>query len=166
MSDKTLSILIGGLAFGLVAVLLALPQVQILGCLICLTYAGAGMLAVWHYTNTQTLTITGGEGAGMGALSGLVAGAVASLLGWILRAIGVMPSTDDIIRQMEDSGQFDQLDADTVDMIYGWIEFSTGIGGVLIALIIALILGVIGGAIGAAVFKKGSQAPGAASDVV
>ncbi len=159
MSEKQLSILIGGLAGGLLAILLSLPQIQILGCFVCLCYIGAGMVAVWHYTNTNSLTIAGGEGAGIGALSGIVAGLVSSLLGWFFRMIGLLPGAEELLDQMEQSGQFDQMDQNTADMIYGWVEFSTGIGGIALGVVIALILGVIGGAIGAAVFKKGTDTP-------
>ena len=166
MSEKNLSILIGGLAGGLLAVLLSLPQNQFLGCLACLSYVGCGLVAVWHYTNTNTLTIAGGEGAGIGALAGVVGGVVSSLLGWFFRMIGLLPGTEEAIQQLEDSGQLDQMDENTAEMMYQFIEFSTGIGGVVISVIIAVILGVIGGAIGAAVFKKGGDAPVDASDVV
>jgi len=163
MSDKTQSILIGGLATGLLAVLLSLPQNQCLGCLVCLCYIASGLVAVWHYTNTNTLTITGGEGAGIGALSGLVCGFVAGLLGLIFRAIGLLPGPEEIIEQLEASGQFDQMEPEQLDLIYNLIELSAGVGGIVIGIVVALILGVIGGAIGAAVFKKGSGTPGEVS---
>ena len=124
------------------------------------------MVAVWHYTNTNSLTIAGGEGAGIGALSGIVAGLVSSVLGWFFRMIGLLPGAEELLDQMEQSGQFDQLDENMADMIYGWIEFSTGIGGIVLGVIIALILGVIGGAIGAAMFKKGNTTPGEDAEVI
>ena len=166
MSDKIQSVLIGGIAAGVLAVILSLPQNQCLGCLVCLCYVGSGLLAVWHYTNTNTLTIKGGEGAGIGAMAGVVCGVVGGILGFIFRAIGLLPGVDEIMDQLEESGQLDQLDPDMADMIYGWIEFSTGIGGYVIGIVFAVILGVIGGAIGAAVFKKGTAAPGETPDVV
>ena len=159
MSDKTQSILIGGVAAAVLATILSLPQNQCLGCLVCLCYVGSGLLAVWHYTNTQSLTIKGGEGAGIGALASVVCGVVGGILGFLFRAIGLLPGVDEIIEQIEESGQFDQLDPDTADMIYSWIEISAGIGGLVIGVVFAVILGVIGGAIGAAVFKKGTAAP-------
>ena len=164
MSDKTQSILIGGIAAGVLAVILSLPQNQCLGCLVCLCYVGSGLLAVWHYTNTKSLTMQGGQGAGMGALAGVVAGVVGGILGYIFRAIGLLPGVDEIIQQLEESGQFDQLDAETADMIYQWIEISAGIGGLVFGVILAVIGGVIGGAIGASIFKKGTDAPDEATD--
>ena len=165
MSNKTPSILIGGVATAVLATILSLPQNQCLGCLVCLCYVGSGLIAVWHYTNTNTLTIKGGEGAGLGAMAGVVCGVVAGVLGLIFRAIGLLPSVDDIIEQMEQTGQLDQLDPETADMIYSFIEVTAGIGGIVIGVIFAVILGVIGGAIGASVFKKGTATPGEASDV-
>lgn len=166
MSEKNLSVLIGGLAGGLLAILLTIPQNQFLGCLACLCYVGCGLVAVWHYTNTNSLTISGGEGAGMGALAGIVGGVVASLLGWLFRLIGLLPGAEEAIRQLEESGQLDQMDESTAEFMYQLTEFSTGIGGAVLGVVIALILGVIGGAIGAAVFKKGGDAPADAADVV
>ena len=166
MSDKTQSILIGGVATAVLAVILSLPQNQCLSCLVCLSYVGSGLIAVWHYTNTNTLTIKGGEGAGLGAMAGVVCGVVAGVLGLIFRAIGLLPGVDDIIEQMDEAGQLDQLDPETADMIYSFIEISAGIGGIVIGVIFAVILGVIGGAIGAAVFKKGTATPGEVSDLV
>ena len=164
MSDKIQSVLIGGVAAGVLAVVFSIPQ-NCVGCFSCLCYVGAGLLAVWHYTNTNTLTIKGGEGAGLGAMAGVVSGVVAGVIGLIFRAIGLLPGVDDIIEQIEEAGQFDQFDPETVDMIYSFIEASTGIVGIVIGVIIAVILGVIGGAIGAAVFKKGTATPGEASDL-
>ena len=165
MSDKLPSVLIGGVATAVVVTILSLPQNQCLGCLVCLCYVGSGLIAVWHYTNTNTLTIKGGEGAGLGAMAGVVCGVVAGILGLIFRAIGLLPGVDDIIEQMEQGGQLDQLDPETADMIYSFIEFTAGIGGIVFVLIIAVIFGVIGGAIGASVFKKGTTTPGEVSDV-
>ena len=164
MSDKTQSILIGGLAGGVLAMIFSIPQ-NCLGCVACLCYVGSGLIAVWHYTKTSSLTIKGGEGAGLGAMAGVVSGVVAGILSLIFRAIGLLPGVDDIIEQIEEAGQLDQLDPETADMIYSFIEISAGIGGIVIGVIFAVILGVIGGAIGASVFKKGSATPGEASDM-
>ena len=164
MSDKIPSVLIGGVAAGVLAVLFSIPQ-NCLGCLACLCYVGAGLGAVWHYTNTNTLTIKGGEGAGLGAMAGVVSGVVAGILSLVLKAIGLLPGVDDIIEQMEQTGQLDQLDPETADMIYSFIEVTAGIGGIVFGVIVAVIFGVIGGAIGAAVFKKATETPGEASDV-
>lgn len=156
MSDKVQSVLIGGVAAAVLATLLSLPQNQCLGCLACLCYIGSGLLAVWHYTNTQSLTIKGGEGASIGALAGVVSGVVGGILGLIFRAIGLLPTAEEAIQQLEDSGQLDQADEATMELMYGIIEFFNGPGGIVVGIIFAVILGVIGGAIGAAVFKKGS----------
>lgn len=166
MSDKIQSVLIGGIAAGVLAVLLSLPQNQCLGCLVCLCYVGSGLLAVWHYTNTNSLTIKGGEGAGIGAMAGVVCGVVGGVLGLIFRAIGLLPGVEEIIEQIQQGGQFDQLDPDTADMIYRWIEISAGVGGIVIGIVFAVILGVVGGAIGASIFKKGSATPGEAPPAV
>ena len=169
MSDKTVSILIGGLSIGVVTTILSIfssnpnsPVSSCIGCFICLLYIGTGLLAVWHYTkNTQT-TISGGEGAGMGALAGIVAAGLGGVLGLLMRAIGLLPNVDDLIRQLEDSGQMDQVPAEQLDLIYQIIEVSAGPLGIVIGIVFGVIAGVIGGAIGASVFKKGTDTVGEA----
>ncbi|MFQ5570824.1 MAG: hypothetical protein ACE5G0_14165 [Rhodothermales bacterium] len=159
MSEKIPSILIGGVATGVVAVLLSIPQNQCLGCVVCLLYAGAGVLAVWHYTKEHSLTMTGGEGAGIGAMAGIVAGIIVIILSLIFRAIGLLPGPEEIITQLEESGQFDQLSDDQLDMVMGILDFMMGVGGYVLTIVFSVIMAVIGGIIGASIFKKGSDTP-------
>ena len=146
MSDKTQSILIGGLAAGVLAMIFSIPQ-NCLGCVACLCYVGSGLVAVWHYTKTNSLTIKGGEGASIGAMAGVACGVVVLLLSVVFRALDLLPGVEDTIRQMEENPQFDQMDPGQIDFFIGLIEFMYGAGGYVVTIIIAVILGVIGGAI-------------------
>lgn len=154
MPSKTMSALVGGLAGGLLATVITLPQNDILNCLACFMYAGCGLVAVWHYTDTNELTISGGEGVKLGALAGLVGALVAGVLVMLFRAIGVLPGAEDLVRQMEESGALEQM-GEGAEFWIGFVEFTAGPGAILIGIPIAVIISLAGGAIGAALFKKG-----------
>lgn len=154
MPDKTQSILLAGLAIGVAATVLGLvPGVG--GCLACATYIGAGMLAVWHYTDRHRLTLQGGQGAGIGALAGVVAMVTASILQFVLMATGVQPSFREAIAdQLDASG----LDPAQVEQFMSMVESPFFVVGmILVGLVVYAILGAIGGAIGASVFKRGGE---------
>ena len=158
MPSKTQSILLGGGAIGVAAALLSLiPAAG--GCLACLAVIGAGVLAVWHYTDTYNLTITGGQGAGMGALAGVVALVVAGLIGFLFQAIGLTPGFTEAFQEGFRQGNADPEQAEQI------LELITGPVGIItfivVGLILYAILGMIGGVIGASIFKKGgtSAAP-------
>lgn len=161
MPSKTQSILIAGVSMAVVAALVGFFPV-VGGCLTCVAVLAAGLIAVWHYTDTYNLTITGGTGAGMGAAAGAVMTVVGILLGLVLAVLGLQPGFGEGRRQalqgLEDSG----LDPEQLDQFSGIIE-SAAFPLVIVActLVVYLILGAIGGAIGAAVFKKGGDAPSA-----
>ena len=154
MPSKTMSALVGGLAGGLLVTVITLPQNDLLNCLACLMYAGCGLIAVWHYTDTNELTISGGEGVKLGALAGVVGGLVVGILAILFRAIGVLPGAEDIMREMEESGALDQM-GEMADFWISFIEFTAGPGSILIGIPIAAVISLAGGAIGAALFKKG-----------
>jgi len=154
MPSKTSSIFLGGLAIGVAAIVLGLIPI-VGGCLACIAYLGAGMLAVWHYTSMNELTLTGGQGAGMGALAGTVASVVGTIIQQVLSRIGLLPDWQDaMIEGLEQSG----MDSGQVDQ---WIETLTSplalVGLTVVGILFAAILGAIGGAIGASMFKKGGE---------
>lgn len=155
MPDKTPSILLAGIAVGVAATVLNLVPV-VGSCLACLAYIGAGLLAVWHYTDRHRITLKGGQGAGIGALAGLVAMVTASLLQFVFMMIGVQPSLREMVSdQLDMSG----LDPAQVEQIMNMVESPFFIVGILlVATVIYAILGAIGGAIGASLFKRGGDA--------
>lgn len=159
MSGKSTSILIGVLTYvllGTVSTFFSSGGILdgVFGCLVVLLSAAVG---VWHYTSTNTVTISGGEGAGMGALIGLIGAVIAGALGYFLISIGALP--DPMIaaeQRLRDQG----MSADEIDQAMGFAEsFSSPLFGMLIGAVFGLIGGAIGGAIGAALFKKGGPEP-------
>lgn len=154
MPSKTQSILLGGAIVGvLVALLSQIPVVG--GCIACLGYAAAGVVGVWHYTNTNELTIASGNGAGMGALAGVVAALIASLIGYVLMTMGLIPDMQQVLEQMSESGQ---MPDEQLEMMEGIFNSPLFFGGMIVlSTILGAILGAIGGAIGASMFKKGGE---------
>ncbi len=169
MSPKFQSILIGGFLSAVIAVFISVageitgatdPQnsqsflgivINILGCMVMLS---SGLISVWHYTTENKLTLTGGEGAGIGVLSGLVYAVGALALSYLLVAVGILPSPDEALQRVRDTGAFDEAGGEQAEsitqMMLTWgIPVFVTIGGA--------ILGLIGGLIGAALFKRGSD---------
>ncbi len=157
MPTKTQSILIGGVVAGVLAMLVNfIPFVG--SCIACLLYLGAGLIAVWHYTNTYNLTIPSSEGVKMGAQAGVVGFLTGALLGlayWV--AIG-MPNMRDFMEQrMAASGQ---ANAEGMNEFLGMMDNPLIIVGIVgVSLLVWVVLGLAGGAIGAGVFKKGDAQP-------
>ena len=162
MPSKTQSILLAGVAVGVTASLLgSIPVAG--GCLACLAYIAAGVIAVWHYTNTYAVTIPGGAGAGMGALAGLVAGIVSTLVGFALSATGLRPGYQEEMRRgLEESGISSEQMEQMTELITS-PGFLVGI--VIFGLILGAILGAVGGSVGSAMFKKGNNSLGSSPDV-
>ncbi len=154
MPNKSQSIILAGAAIGVAAAILGLiPAIG--SCLSCIAYICAGLLAVWHYTDRHNLTLKGGEGAGLGALAGIVAMAVASILGFLFMAIGLTPPIRQVIEDQLDASGLDPAQAEQIMEMASSPLFIVGI--FLVALVIYAILGAIGGVIGASVFKKGND---------
>lgn len=162
MESKYASALIGGLAGGLIAALLNLPQ-NFISWFGCLAYAGCGLIAVWHYTNTHQLTITGGEGIGLGALAGVAGGLTGGLLASLFYQLGLMdPVLPQILEEMENTGTLDQMDPSTADSVISWLELASKwqvLIDVTCSVLFAVVFGLIGGAIGARIWKKGPDEP-------
>ncbi len=164
MPSKLQSILLGGATMGIAAAVFGLfPTVG--ACLGCLAFIGAGLLAVWHYTTTYALTITGGTGASMGAGAGVVGAVASSIIQALMALVGLAPSWADIqgemMRGMEEGG----VPPEQMETWRQVLESPLSIVGfVLCGLLLYAVLGAVGGAIGASVFKKGGETP-AAPDV-
>lgn len=161
MPSKTQSILIGGVSMAVAAALLGLVPV-VGGCLTCVAVLGAGLVAVWHYTETYNLTITGGTGAGMGLAAAVVLGLVDLLIGFVLAAVGLQPGFGEgrqaALQGLQNSG----LEPEQLEQARQIVESPLFVPGIIACtLLVYALLGAIGGAIGAASFKKGGDAPAA-----
>ncbi len=151
MQEKLPSILLGGAVVGIANILIG--QIPVVGsCLACLLYIGAGMLAVWHYTNSYQVTLPGGQGALIGLLSGIMAALLSHVLAILLIRFGVLP---DPIAMMEASGQLSQMPPEQAEMALRIARTMAGPVGLLIGAVIGGLIGLLGGVVGAATFKKG-----------
>ncbi len=154
MPKKTESILLVGVIAGLVGVLASfIPAAgDFIGCL---AYIGAGMLVVWHYADKHSVTLTGGQGIGLGVLTCIAAFITGLILDGLLRALAIKPSWQEEMRQGMEQGGAD------MSQLGGFGEFMTSPGfvGVMIGvgLVFSLIAGVIGGVIGSKLFKRGEE---------
>lgn len=167
MPSKTQSVLVGGLIAAVISTVVAVVQnlsgasdpvnqdpvlgiiFGLLGCMVMLT---SGVIAVWHYTSENELTLRPSQGVGIGVLAGLIYAAAAVALGWLLVLFNVLPSPEETMEVIRESGAFDAPGAEQgaafaeIMVTWGWV------GGVLIG---GVIMGLVGGAIGAAMFKHG-----------
>ncbi len=156
MPGKTQSILLGAAIVGIIVPLTGLlgRAGQFIGCLM---YLVAGLIVVWHYTSTNELTIPTGSGAGMGALGGLAAALIGTVVSFTLIEFGLLPGIEESIDKMYEQGYSDeQIEASADFLRSTWAKpLMIGIG-----IVIGTIGGAIGGAIGAPIFKKGGDDDG------
>ena len=169
MPSKLSSVVIGGLVAAVLGSILSVvqnmsgasdpanPQMAlqiIFGLLGCMVALSSGLIAVWHYTSENELTVSGGQGVGIGVLSGIVYAVVALALGWLLVTFNVLPSPEEALEAMRARGAFDAPGAEQAEsmtrMMLTW-------GIPVIAVVSGVVMGLIGGAIGAAVFKRGTE---------
>ena len=171
MSPKFQSIILGGLVTAILGTALSIGarSSSMLGILACCLPAIVGaLLTVWHYMTNNNLTLATGEGAGIGALTGLAGYILSIPFTFVLSALGVVPSPFDTEAQLAasteqfqkqlDAGQisqeqFDQiLESTSQFMTPTYILMFMGL-----ALVVYAVVGAAGGAIGASMFKKGGE---------
>jgi hypothetical protein len=141
---------LGGLFIG---VLSALPIVGAANCCCCLWIVSGGALASYLEVQQKNRTLTGGEGAAVGALAGVIGAFVwlpivavlAVVLGPIQRAI-----LEEIVRNARD------MPPEARDVLENMGQ--RGVGGYLLLFLFQLVGGslfaAIGGILGAMYFKK------------
>jgi len=155
MSDKTQSILIGGA----VVAVLSTSYIGFINCLCCAGVIIGAMTAVWHYTNTNSLTIPAGEGAVIGLLAALMGAVLAMLVNYILISLGIRSDqviVEFILNRFGDQMPIEQVEA-MEDQLDASLNFGSYLTNGLIGMVVSTIFGAIGGAIGASVFKKGED---------
>ncbi len=157
MPDKKQSILLGSA----VAAVLSTSYLGLVNCLCCAGIIGGAMVAVWHYTTNNEMTISAGTGASMGAIVGVAAVVISAILNLLLIKAGVRSDlviSNLILDQFGDSmppEAYDQMvEAMNTDVTLGSYLKSSWIG-----LLLGPIFGALGGVIGAAMFKKGTDDP-------
>ncbi len=157
MPSKQQSIILGGL----VVAVLSTSYLSYINFICCLGVLSGAIVAVWHYTDTNELTISSRDGAVMGLLAGLLGLVVASVLNFALIKMGIRHDqaiTQFFLNTMGDSMPPEQYDNMMEKMN---AEFTVGLmlKNMAIGAIAYVIFGAIGGVIGAKMFKKGGDEP-------
>ena len=156
MPSRTQSILIGGLVVGA----LSTSVIGIINLLCCAGVIIGAMVGVWHYTETNRLTIESGQGALIGAMAGVVGAILAGLFNQLLVVLGldIGGNTQEMIQQFSQMQGNGGISEDQLQMLlqnsWVFVLLATAFNVVLFG-----IFGAIGGAIGASVFQKGGDAP-------
>lgn len=151
--------LIGGAAAGV------LSGAPCLFCLCCLWIIGGAMLAVHLASKEFPVSMTAGDGAIIGALTGLVAAVVHALVSLIPQVDAI--NNGIVQRIMERAAEF------TKDLPPNWKEIMQQrtsetatlpwfLAGLVISAAIFAVLGALGGVIGASLFGKKPAPPAAA----
>jgi hypothetical protein len=134
-----------GIAGGLAGLLSSLPIIGMLNCLLCgWLWLGGGM-AVWLYNKREGGSLTVGQGALVGVLTGVAAAIVATLLGAVLSGLGLSAislSDPEMARNFESIGGAAAITAIVAAL------------GLFFNLIFFALFGTLGGIIGAAIFQK------------
>jgi hypothetical protein len=142
MKDKLLAAVFGGLLIGFVGILRAIPGVgSYLTCCGCLATITGGALATAIYARRSPVRVTTGDGASVGALSGMIAG--------LIHFFMVTPLT-------YFTGNY------TVDLGGGETEelkIIVLIGMSIVIAILITIIATIGGAIGVPLFERRKPEP-------
>lgn len=159
MPSKNQSILLGALVSVVLGTVLAfiaysggMAGMILGGCGGCLVAFVGPVVAVWHYTNTNHLTIPAGTGAGMGALTGMAGAVLSWVVTFVLRAIDVFPTAAEW--QQTSQEMFGAEGGEVPDMSGSFM--GSPLGELVVGLVMGAIVGAIGGAIAASIFKKGT----------
>jgi len=159
MSPKQRSMILGGLVVGV----LSTSYLGIINIACCAGVIIGAMVSVWHFTDTQQLTIEAGDGA----LIGAGAGAIGALVAVVLDVSLVQPLGLGLEQAMMDFLQGVDLPEETRQQFEAQAQQGTSPSQIGISLVFGLIInaifGAIGGAIGAAVFQKGEDEETSAS---
>lgn len=161
MPDAKQSFILGGLITGL----LSTSYLGYINMLCCLGVLIGAVVTIWHYTDTNELTISTGTGAKYGVFSALIGLGIAFVLNLILMKMGINHETainDFIIAKFGDNMPPEQIEA----MEAAANQTKTAVDyvkGLAIGSLAFSAFGAIGGAIGAKMFKKGGDEPTDAS---
>jgi hypothetical protein len=153
MPSKQQSILLGGLVVGL----LSTSYLGLINMLCCAGVIIGAVVAVWHYTDTNQLTITAGQGAVMGLLAAIVGWLISLVLNFVLIKAGIR--SDLVISQFILDRFGDNMPPESYDQMVDQMNANITIGSYLLnavwGVLFSVVFGAVGGAIGAVIFKKG-----------
>ena len=158
MPDTKQSILLGALVTGILGTSY-LGLITTLMC--CMNVLAGALVAIWHYTETNELTISGGKAAGMGALVAVGGSVIASVLTLILMTAGIRH--DVVMAEFMLNNLGDQLPPESIQGLEDQVEAAIKLGpfffNVLVSTAVSSAFGAGAGAIGAKMFKKGGDEP-------
>lgn len=162
MTGKFQSILLGSMVVGLLATLFGLIQFsvqsQVLGSLSCCVIPTVGaLMATWHYTSTNGLTIRAGEGALIGLAAGVLGYFISLVLSVVVSVTGLMPSPFDVeaVIEMTQDAMVNRGSSQTeIDQATGFMR-QFYFAFIAVAVVAYGVLGAVVGAIGASIFKHG-----------
>ena len=141
MNNKLKSAAIGGLITGI------LSLIPFISTCCCLWAILGGGLAAFMYVRGSSTPVSTGDGAIIGAMSGLVGGVIYLLVGLPITLIFGAAQIEDALRQ---SGMQAPLSG-----------VALGIVGTLVVAVLLVLFSTIGGLVGVAIFekRKGSEPP-------
>jgi len=152
MPSKQQSIVLGGVLVGI----LSTSYLGLINMLCCAGVIIGALVAVWHYTSQNELTISAGQGAGLGVMAALLGWAIAFVLNFVLIKAGIR--SDQAISQFILDKVGSNMPPEQYDQLLQQMEREVSFGAYflnsLIGLGLSALFGAIGGAIGAAIFKK------------
>ena len=166
MPNKMPSILVGALVLTVISVLSSVTIGQsgaVAQTVGCLTLLVAAIVAVAHYTSTNRLTLTAGQGASLGVMATVLGLVLAFAISYLLQLVGVTPTFEEVM-EMEMARQRESLAArgmsqDEIDQALAMgASMSSPLIAVGISMVLGTIVGAITGAVSALVFKKGEAA--------
>lgn len=149
--------LIGGVLAGF------LSGIPYLNCLCCLWIIGGAILAAHTLVKRTDVTLTAGDGAIVGALTGIVAAVVDALMDIPLRAYNLefarrlMDRLADLIDEMP-AGWESMFDRGPEGLSAGMFLL-----GLFLSAVVFSVLGVLGGIIGISLFGRKSAPPSASA---
>ena len=140
--------LIGGAAAG---VLSGLPYIQ---CLCCLWIIGGAMLSAYLLSKESTITLSIGDGAIVGILSGIIAAVVDTIV-----SIPFLAKNAEIMRNIVE--KFVELMEEVPPNLESYLQqgstetsFAITMLGLLMRMVVFAAFGALGGIIGISIFKK------------
>jgi len=156
MPSKQQSIILGGLIAGL----LSTSYLGLINLLCCAGVIIGALVSVWHYTDTNELTIKAGQGAVIGLLAALIGWGVSFVLNFILIKAGIR--SDLVFSQFILDRFGDNMPQESVDELVEQMNAEMTLAKYLAGAVWGLlfpVFGAIGGSIGALLFKKGGGEP-------
>jgi hypothetical protein len=141
---NTKNLLIAALVGGVVTEILTnVPIINLLGCVLCLSFWIGPLLAVWLYRRLQG-DVTLGQGTGIGVLAGVIAGVIGFLLSFA--NLSGLSSFVNGLRPFLSAQDLQNIESPLSGPLL--IVFNlVGVG-------ITILFGAIGGLIGGAIFKR------------